>query len=344
MEINKLVRPNIKLLHPYQSARDEFDGADKKYVFLDANENPNQNGVNRYPDPQQGALKEKLALLKGVATDHIFLGNGSDEALDVLMRTFCEPGRDNIITLPPTYGMYGALAAINNIEVREVILLEDLQPDVSGILAAADRHSKIIFLCSPNNPTGNSFEARHIEAILQGFKGLVVIDEAYIDFSRDTSWIANLQQYENLVIVQTFSKAYGLAGIRIGALYAGSGIVSYLNKVKPPYNINRLSQKKLFSRLLQNDILRRDVTEIISERQKLVEKLKAIKFITMIYPSDANFILVQVDDAQRRYSELLGKGIVVRNRSNQQRCGNCLRITVGSPDENKILLKTLKSM
>jgi histidinol-phosphate aminotransferase len=310
-------------------------------IYLDANENPFSNGMNRYPDPQQKDLKAAIADKKDIYVDNILLGNGSDEVLDLIFRAFCEPNQDNIITLPPTYGMYGVLASINAIENREVLLNEEFQPNVDVILNAVDANTKIIFLCSPNNPTGNSFSDESIIRILNNFKGLVVLDEAYIDFSANKSWLNELNDFPNLIITQTLSKAYAMAGLRIGILYASKPIIAVLNKIKPPYNVNILSQEAAEKKLLQST-LKAQVRKILVEKEKLVSALKATKFIVKVFPSDANFILVKVDEATYRYQQFLDNGVVVRNRSNQPLCENCLRITVGNKEENERLMEVLK--
>jgi histidinol-phosphate aminotransferase len=343
--IQNLVRENVKQMKPYSSARDEFKDFDTvEMIFLDANENPFENGINRYPDPQQRTVKQRLSTLKGVKESQILLGNGSDEVLDLLFRAFCEPKVDNIITLPPTYGMYGVLANINAVENREVLLSEDFQPQVEKILKTVDENTKIIFFCSPNNPTGNSFSDESMVYLLQNFKGLVVIDEAYIDFSKKESWINEFDEYPNLVITQTLSKAYGMAGIRLGICYASSAIISVLNKIKPPYNVNELTQRKALERLEDKESIKFEIESIISEREALLEVLKEVKFVEKIYPTEANFILVKVDDANERYNELISKGIVIRNRTTQPLCENCLRLTVGTNSENIKLIKALKEL
>ena len=343
--INNLIRENIKSLQPYSSARDEYkDATSTEIVFLDANENPFQNGVNRYPDPQQNSVKDLLSEIKSVSTKKILLGNGSDEVLDLIFRAFCEPNQDNIITLPPTYGMYSVLTNINAIENRKVILTEDFQPQVNQILEAADNNSKILFLCSPNNPSGNSFSVEKVEELLTKFNGLVVIDEAYIDFSEQKSWLEKLNDYPNLIITQTLSKAYGLAGIRLGVCYASQEIISVLNNIKPPYNVNELTQQRAIERLSKMDEVQSEVTEIITQRQLLIENLKSVSFIQNIYPTDCNFVLVKVDDATKRYKQLIEKGIVIRNRTTQPLCENCLRFTVGNQIENTKLLNALKEL
>jgi histidinol-phosphate aminotransferase len=345
MNIQKLVRANVQSLQPYSSARDEYkDATSEEMIFLDANENPFENGVNRYPDPQQNKVKEILSTIKRVNKKNILLGNGSDEVLDLIFRAFCEPNKDNIITLPPTYGMYAVLANINAIENRKVLLSNDFQPKVNAILNVVDAHTKILFLCSPNNPSGNSFSAGTVEELLTKFKGLVVIDEAYIDFSEQESWLERLQQFPNLIITQTLSKAYGLAGIRLGTCYASQEIIAILNKIKPPYNLNELTQQKAVERLLKVDEVIKEVSEIVKERSVLMNELKEVSFISKVYPTDCNFVLVQVDDASKRYDQLLAKGLVIRNRTSQPLCENCLRFTVGTTAENKKLMQALKEL
>lgn len=344
MNIQELTRKNIKDLKPYSSARDEFKEVDAAMVFLDANENPFENGLNRYPDPQQTKLKRALSDLKNIPVNQLLLGNGSDEVLDLIFRAFCEPKKDNIITLPPTYGMYEVLAKINNVENRKLPLTNQFQPNLETISRAVDFNSKIIFLCSPNNPTGNSFSKGNIEKLLQTFKGLVVIDEAYIDFSEQKSWLQRLDEFPNLIITQTLSKAYGMAGIRLGICYASKEIIAVLNKIKPPYNVNVLTQKKGLKRILNQKKVIKEIAKIIKQREKLIRKLKFISFIEEIYPTDANFILVKVDNATKRYSQLINKGIVIRNRTTQPLCKNTLRLTVGTKSENKKLINALKNM
>jgi histidinol-phosphate aminotransferase len=342
-DINTLVRENVKILKPYSSARDEFEDFDTAdMIFLDANENPFENGVNRYPDPQQNNVKQVLVKQKGINLNQILLGNGSDEVLDLLFRAFCEPKKDNIISLPPTYGMYSVLANINDVENKEVLLSEDFQPKVDQILEAVDANTKILFLCSPNNPTGNSFSDESVVALLKNFKGLVVIDEAYIDFSKKESWINELDEYPNLVITQTLSKAYGLAGIRLGICYASAGVISVLNKIKPPYNVNELTQQRAGLRLKETTKINTEIAAIIAQREQLLKVLLNVKFVKKIYPTEANFILVKVDDANKRYDELIVKGIVIRNRTTQPLCENCLRLTIGTEAENKKLIEALK--
>ncbi|MDH7445698.1 histidinol-phosphate transaminase [Aquimarina sp. 2201CG14-23] len=341
-DINQLTRANVLGLKPYSSARDEYVSDGSKMIFLDANENPYENGVNRYPDPQQRSLKEVLAQQKSVTSSNILLGNGSDEVLDLLFRAFCEPSRDNIITLPPTYGMYKVLANINNIKEQEVVLNKDFEPNVSKILEKVNEFTKIIFLCSPNNPTGNSFSNEKMIEILENFKGLVVVDEAYIDFSTEQSWINNIEKYPNLVVTQTLSKAYGMAGIRLGLCYASQEVISVLNKIKPPYNVNELTQQKALERVLDVTSVQSEVENILTERKKMIANLKDIKLIKEVYKTDANFILVKVDDADKRYNQLLKEGIVIRNRTTQPLCENTLRLTIGTSLENKKLIEALK--
>ena len=344
-DINNLIRENVKNMKPYSSARDEFEDFDTaEMIFLDANENPFENGVNRYPDPQQINVKEVLGKQKFVKSNQILLGNGSDEVLDLLFRAFCEPKIDNVITLPPTYGMYGVLANLNAVENREVLLSEDFQPQIEKIMKAVDSNTKMIFLCSPNNPTGNSFSDESVAYLLQNFKGLVVIDEAYIDFSKKDSWINELDEYPNLIITQTLSKAYGLAGIRLGVCYGSATVISVLNKIKPPYNVNELTQKRALERLENKDKIKSEIDIIIEQRERLLQVLLDIKFVQKIYPTEANFILVKVDDANKRYAELIAKGIVIRNRTTQALCENTLRLTVGTEQENKKLIEVLKQL
>jgi histidinol-phosphate aminotransferase len=343
-KIENLVRENIKNMKPYSSARDEFTDFDQEMIFLDANENPFENGVNRYPDPQQKSVKELLSKIKNVPANQILLGNGSDEVLDLMFRAFCEPSQDNVITLPPTYGMYGVLANLNAIENRQILLATDFEPDVTTILSKVDAHTKIIFLCSPNNPTTNTFSEEKVLQIIQNFNGLVLLDEAYIDFSQQESWLKRINEFPNLVISQTLSKAYGLAGIRLGVLYASAEIIAVLNKIKPPYNINLLTQQKAVDRLEKIETVQNEIQSILNERDSLIKELGSISFISKIYQSDTNFLLLKVDDANERYIQILDRGIVVRNRTNEALCHNCLRITVGTPKENATLIQVLKSL
>jgi len=342
--LNKIVRESVRKLQPYSSARDEYVSDGSEMIFLDANENPFDNGVNRYPDPYQRSLKSLLAEQKELSESQILLGNGSDEVLDLIYRAFCEPNQDNIITLPPTYGMYKVLAGINAVENKEVLLTTDFEPNVNEILKVADSNSKLLFICSPNNPTGNSFKKERIEKLLESFNGLVVIDEAYIDFSKDESWLSQLKTYPNLIVTQTLSKAYGLAGIRLGICYASEEIIGILNKIKPPYNVNQLTQQRALQRVLNQDLVDQEVQQILDERDGLIKALNSLKFVEQLYPSDANFVLAKVDDANKRYQQLLKKQVVVRNRSTQPLCKNTLRFTVGTPQENKKLIAILKEL
>ncbi|WP_264564157.1 histidinol-phosphate transaminase [Flavobacterium sp. N3904] len=342
--LDSLVRDNVKVLKPYSSARDEFEDFDTAdMVFLDANENPFNSGVNRYPDPQQASVKSILAKQHKVNPNQMLLGNGSDEVLDLIFRAFCEPKVDNVITLPPTYGMYGVLANINAVENREVLLSTDFQPQIEKIFKAIDDNTKMIFLCSPNNPTGNSFSEESVTTLLEHFNGIIVIDEAYIDFSEKESWLQKLEQYPNLIITQTLSKAYGLAGIRLGICYASAEIISVLNKIKPPYNVNELTQKRALERLDNTNTVESEIKSIIRHREDLLKVLLDIKYVEKIYPTEANFILIKVDDANKRYDDLIAKGIVIRNRTTQPLCENCLRLTIGTEEENKKLIEALKA-
>ena len=340
MSMNHLVRKNIQTLKPYSSARHEFEGTAE--IFLDANENPFDNGMNRYPDPLQTTVKNRIQEIKGIAPKNIFLGNGSDEAIDLLMRIFCEPGEDHIITLPPTYGMYQVSADICGVEVRKINLTTDFQPDVKAVLAAANKHSKILFICSPNNPTGNAIDRNSIEELIQNFSGIVVIDEAYIDFSAGESATTFIGQYPNVVILQTFSKAWGMAGIRLGMAFASEEIISLFNKVKPPYNINVLTQKTALDGMADAEGVYKKVNTILTERARLEELLPNFSFVQKVYPSDANFLLAKVDQPNELYKYLVEKGIVIRNRSTVVLCDGCLRFTIGQPKENNLLLAALE--
>lgn len=343
-DLNNLVRDNVKNLLPYSSARDEYKTDGEAMIFLDANENPYENGLNRYPDPQQILLKSKISEIKQVSEKQMLLGNGSDEVLDLIFRAFCEPKTDNVISLPPTYGMYKVLSEINNVENREVLLTSEFEPDVEAILEAVDANTKLLFLCSPNNPSGNSFNAELVKKLLESFNGLVVIDEAYIDFSDIAGWSQSLDTYPNLIITQTFSKAFGMAGIRLGMLFASEKIIKILNRIKPPYNVNELTQQRALRGLQNYSEMKKQVIDIKNERERLSKGLVQLKYVSKIYPSDANFLLIKVDDADQKYMELIGKGIVVRNRSKQSLCENCLRITVGTALENQNLLKAFKEL
>ena len=342
MEIKDLIRENIKSLEAYSSARDEFKAMSSEFVFIDANENPFDTGLNRYPDPQQNLVKEALSKLKGISKEQILLGNGSDEVLDLIFRVFCEPREDNVIVLPPTYGMYEVLANTNAIELVKIPLVENFQPNVKEIVKCQDAKTKVLFLCSPNNPTANSFNASTIETLIKEFNGIVVIDEAYIDFSIEDSWLSRLDEFPNLIVTQTLSKAYGLAAIRLGICYASKEIISILNKIKPPYNVNQLTQDVALQSLLNQEKVKNNITAIISERNLLIRDLENVEIVEKVYSSDANFLLVQVDDANLRYKQLVKLGIIARNRTTQILCDNCLRFTVGTADENKKLINTLK--
>ena len=341
-QLKELVRENIWKLKPYSCARDEFKGEAKAY--LDANENPFNTLYNRYPDPLQWAVKEKIAELKYVKPSQIMLGVGSDEPIDLIFRVFCEPKVDNVVAINPTYGMYGVCADINNVEYRQVNLEADYSLNAEKILAAVDKNSKVVFLCSPNNPTANLLNTTEIEKILKGFDGIVVIDEAYIDFSDKASWLTKLNKYPQMVILQTFSKAWGLAAARCGMAFASEEIISFFNKVKYPYNINILTQKLILEKLEQVEIKNNWVKEILSQRTLMIEELEQLSIVEHIYPSDANFVLVKVDNANLRYKQLVEKGIIVRNRNSVTLCENCLRITIGTAQDNKELLNALTSL
>lgn len=344
-DITQLVRPHLKELKPYSSARDEYKGQGSGMVFLDANENPFETQTNRYPDPKQRNLKELLiAQRPGLQQEQLLIGNGSDEVLDLLVRAFCAPGKDAMITLPPTYGMYKVLAGINDIENIEVPLDTNFQPNVAAILDSVSARTKILFLCSPNNPTGNSITASAIEAIIEQFPGLVVIDEAYIDFSDAPSWTTRLNDFPNLVVTQTLSKAYGMAGIRVGLCFASPEIINILNTIKPPYNVNELSQQYAMERLSQPEIIQEEVAMIKEQRTWLQQQLQEIPFVSELLPTKANFILIRVDNADLRYQQMISEGIVLRNRSTQFGCENTLRITVGTPEENQQLINVFNKI
>ncbi|MDO7745272.1 MAG: histidinol-phosphate transaminase [Pedobacter sp.] len=346
MDIKNLQRENIKNLRPYSTARDEYKG--QASVYLDANENsfgsPLPENFNRYPDPLQLDVKDAISKIKGVPIEHTFLGNGSDEAIDLLFRAFCNPGKDNVIILPPTYGMYEVSANINDVEVRKVDLLPGFQLDLEGIAEAIDENTKLIFICSPNNPTGNSIIRTDIETILANFKGLVVIDEAYINFSRQRTFIQELTEYPHLVILQTFSKAWGLAGLRLGMAFASTVVIDIMNKVKAPYNISQSTQDLALEALKNIAQVNEWIKLTVAGREKLSADLAALPMVRKVYPSDANFILAEVDDASFTYNALVEQGIIIRDRSKVTLCEGCLRITVGTPQENDILLTALKSL
>ncbi|MEZ4883740.1 MAG: histidinol-phosphate transaminase [Chitinophagales bacterium] len=337
--IQHLIRPNIQKMTAYSSARSEFKG--KANVFLDANENPFDTGLNRYPDPLQWKVKSEISKLKNIVIQSIFLGNGSDEVIDLLIRIFCEPRKDAIMVLPPTYGMYEVSAAISDVEVQRVLLTADYQLDVKAILEAVKDNTKLLFVCSPNNPTGNCFTLEAIEALLEGFEGIVVVDEAYIDFASEASCVYLLKKYVNLVVMQTFSKAWGLAGIRLGMAFASEEIIDVLNKVKPPYNVNRLTQNAALRAMQNVDRYRKERNAILHERNVLTRALQQFSFVEKVHASDANFLLVKVKAAQELYDYLTSKGIIVRNRSKVVLCEGCLRITVGTETENLEVLAAL---
>ena len=340
--LKELTRPNIWALKPYSSARDEYNGAAAS-VFLDANENPYNLPHNRYPDPLQRDLKAELTRIKQVKAENIFLGNGSDEAIDLVFRAFCEPGVDNVVAIDPTYGMYKVCADVNNVEYRKVLLDDAFQFTADALLAATDEHTKLIFLCSPNNPTGNDLLRTEIEKTLAAFGGLVIIDEAYNDFSSAPSFLQQLDKYPNLVVFQSFSKAWGCAAIRLGMAIASAEIISIFNKIKYPYNVNQLTQQQALSMLQRYDEIEGWVKELIAERGRLMDAFSTLTCVKEIFPSDANFFLARVTDAGAIYNYLVAKGIIVRNRSSISLCGNCLRVTVGTPAENKTLLEALQA-
>lgn len=343
--IDNLVRENIKQMKAYSSARDEYKG--EANIMLDANENsfgsPLPDHYNRYPDPMQWQLKNKLSSIKGVPAENIFLGNGSDEAIDLLFRVFCIPGKDNAIIFPPTYGMYEVCAATNDVLLKKVPLLPNFQLDMETIENTIDVNTKLILICSPNNPTGNSMNRTDIELLLNNFDGLVVIDEAYINFSRQKTFINELTEYPNLVVLQTLSKAWGLAGLRIGMAFAGQAIINYLNKVKYPYNINAASQKLAIEALSNVSTINNWIKTISEQKEWLSQKISKLAFTEQVYPSDANFILVKMKEAKKIYDYLAANGIIVRDRSTVQLCDNCLRITIGTPEENKKIIDTLNN-
>ena len=343
-DLDRLLRDNIRQLVPYSSARDDFKGTAR--VFLDANENslgsPLTKWYNRYPDPHQWKVKEALGKVKGIRPEHIFMGNGSDECIDLLYRAFCVPGQDNVIINPPTYGMYEVSAHINDVEVRRAVLLDDFQLDLVHLERLVDANTKIIWICSPNNPTANSINRQDIEVVLNNFSGLVVIDEAYINFSRYRSFIQELADYPNLVVLQTMSKAWGLAGLRLGMAFASEGIIDIYNKVKPPYNINQATQELALKALEEVGQVNEMIKALVTMREELARELASLPFVMTVYPSDANFILVKTADAHSIYDYLLGDGIVVRDRSKVELCAGCLRITVGTAKENADIVAALR--
>lgn len=339
--VKKLLRKNILEMIPYSSARDEYSG--EEAIFLDANENPYETGINRYPDPIQSKLKAKIAQIKNVNHENIFLGNGSDEPIDLLIRAFCEPGQDNIVSIKPTYGMYKVCSDINNIEFRECLLTKDFQIDKEGLLKLVDKNTKLLFLCSPNNPSSNSLLFEDILYLIEHFEGLIIVDEAYIDFTANTSLLIELNEFPNLVILQTFSKAWGMAGIRLGMAFAQKEIIQALNKIKYPYNINILTQRQALERIGRSEEKELWVKNIIEQREYLTQKLSEIPLVKEILPSDANFLMVRFDEPKKVFDYLIQKKIVVRDRSKVPLCEGCLRFTIGIKAENDELLKALRT-
>ena len=345
MNIDALVRNNVKMMSSYSSARDDYNGgANKNLIYLDANESPFKNGINRYPDNDHTELKKVVSNIKNINVNQIVFGNGTDEILDLIVRVFCNPDKDKIITLPPTYGMYDVIAKTNGVENIEIPLKSDFSIDIEKILSLKTSNIKILFLCSPNNPTGNSFDTNDLTDLIKYFSGIVVVDEAYIDFSSQKSLTNLIDKYENLIITQTMSKAYGMAGIRLGMGFSNQIISNYLNKIKPPYNINVLTERKALDELNKIDEIKKNIDLVLNQRKLLVSCLEKLDFIEKIYKSDANFLLVKVDNADLRYNQLSEKGIIIRNRSNQPLCQNCLRITIGTENENKSLIKTFNQL
>ena len=345
MNIDTLVRDNIKSMSSYSSARDDFKKEnDKKLIYLDANESPFDNGINRYPDNKHDELKKVVSGVKNVNVNQVVFGNGTDEILDLIVRVFCNPSEDKIITLPPTYGMYDVIAKTNGVENIEIPLKSDFSIDKNEILKLSSSCIKILFLCSPNNPTGNSFDTNDLTDLIKGFNGVVVVDEAYIDFSSKQSLISLINDNNNLIITQTMSKAYGMAGIRLGMGFSNQKIINYLNKIKPPYNINVLTERKALEELNKIDEIKKNIDLVLNQRKLLLSCLEKLDFIEKIYKSDSNFLLVKVDNADLRYNQLLKNGIIVRDRSNQPLCQNCLRITIGTENENTSLIKTLNEL
>jgi histidinol-phosphate aminotransferase len=342
MNLQQLVRKNVWNMKAYSSARDEFKG--EASVFLDANENPLNSRYNRYPDPLQWKLKEKIAKVKDIEPGKIFLGNGSDEPIDLVIRIFCEPRIDNIVAIDPTYGMYQVCADVNDVEYRKVLLNESFDLDAQMLLEKTDSNTKIIFLCSPNNPTGNLLNRKEIEKILSSFSGIVIVDEAYIDFASEATWLGDLDKYPNLIVLQTFSKAWGLAAVRLGMAFASSDIIKLFNKVKYPYNVNILTQNFVNEELDKLELRKEWISILLKGRDYLKAELPKLSFVEKIYPTDANFLLVKVNDANGLYKQLADKGVIVRNRNSVSLCAGCLRITVGTDEENKTLIETLQSL
>lgn len=344
INLDILVRKNILEMNSYSSARDEFENNKQKLVFLDANESPFQNEINRYPNNKHIDLKQTLLELNQLSNGQIVLGNGTDEILDLIMRVFCDPSSDKIITIPPTYGMYDVIAKTNNVENIKVPLKSNFTLNLEELKKSFSEKTKLLFLCSPNNPTGNSFSRKDLIDLIESFNGVVVIDEAYINFSSNSSLVSLINKYNNLIVTQTMSKAFGMAGIRLGMGFSNNKIVNYINKIKPPYNINLLTEKRALKELKNIDTIKTNIKIILEERNKLIDSLNELSFIIKVYPSDSNFILIKVDDADLRYKQLIEKGIVLRNRSKELLCDNCLRITIGTPYENELLIKNFKEL
>lgn len=342
MNLQQLVRKNVWNMKAYSSARDEFKG--EASVFLDANENPLNSRYNRYPDPLQWKLKEKIAKVKDIEPEKIFLGNGSDEPIDLVIRIFCEPRTDNIVAIDPTYGMYQVCADVNDVEYRKVLLNKSFDLDAQALLEKTDSNTKIVFLCSPNNPTGNLLNRKEIEKILNSFDGIVIVDEAYIDFASEATWLGDLDKYPNLIVLQTFSKAWGLAAVRLGMAFASPDIIKLFNKVKYPYNVNILTQNFVSEELDKLELRKEWISILLKGRDYLKAELPKLPFVEKIYPTDANFLLVKVTDANGLYKQLADKGVIVRNRNSVSLCAGCLRITVGTDEENKTLIETLQSL
>lgn len=346
MNLDNLVRDNIKRLTPYSSARKEFSGAAQ--IFLDANENsfgsPLAKNYNRYPDPLQTEIKQKISVLNCVKPDEIFIGNGSDEAIDLLFRIFCQPRKDNVVICPPTYGMYEVSAEINDVETRRANLTENFELDLRVVENSIDNNTKLIFICSPNNPAGNSLARENILNLMESFNGIVVVDEAYIHFSNVKSFVGEINNYPNLVVLQTFSKAWGLAGLRVGLAFANEEIIELFKKVKPPYNVSQIAQEAILEALKNENKVKKIIAEIIAEREKLIKNLQQFSFVKKIYPTDANFVLVKMNDANKIYQILLDEKIVVRNRNSVALCEGCLRITIGTTDENEELVMALRKI
>ncbi len=344
INLDILVRKNILEMNSYSSARDEFENKKQKLVFLDANESPFQNEINRYPNNKHIDLKQSLLELNQLSNGQIVLGNGTDEILDLIMRVFCDPSSDKIITIPPTYGMYDVIAKTNNVENIKVPLKSNFTLNLEELKKSFSEKTKLLFLCSPNNPTGNSFSRKDLIDLIESFNGVVVIDEAYIDFSSNSSLVSLINKYNNLIVTQTMSKAFGMAGIRLGMGFSNNKIINYINKIKPPYNINLLTEKRALKEFKNIDSIKTNIKIILEERNKLIDSLNELSFIIKVYPSDSNFILIKVDDADLRYKQLIEKGIVLRNRSKELLCDNCLRITIGNPYENELLIKNFKEL